>query len=316
VTTRGIMSDWLEMTALEYMLNGGSSPTIATLSGSGPWLALYTTNPSESGSGLGPGLIEITGVNYERVRLPNIFIEKEDETLGLPPPPPAYYKTYTNSASIIFPAAGDDNWGTITHIGITTSSFVDPSRTDVIQELLFYGALTSTITPLVTDTFRILEGELEIGLGGAYGSDFAIALLESSLNNTNTVINTTKCLALYDGLVEKTQFGYSRVYYSSPHDDYWNWSPFTSGSTSNKEDIYFDYALEDWGNVTHAAILGIVNNNSDGYDVEGGTDVPSPGYVDTLIYFSLGSGSKTIYYGDQLFFPSGSMKIKADDDIL
>jgi hypothetical protein len=294
MTINSIMSDWLENTIIQWVLREGDSPTEATMSGSGPWLALYTTCPWDSGSGT-----EVSGNNYKRVQLPNIFSLK-------PTSASITGATYFNSASIVFEAA-TGAWGTVTHVGITTACLSNAAQigTGVTSELLYYGELEETVSPVLNDRFQIPKEDFEITVKGAYSAYLAGAILASSLNNADTNIGsgTTRYLAVFSltDSYNRTPYepddpAYARQSFSIITPQWQNW---ISGSTANLIAKNFPYATQDWGWI---AAVGIYNTNT--YSAN-----------QHLLYYSeLGSGSRIIYEGDRISFPVGSIIIGADND--
>jgi hypothetical protein len=100
------------------------------------YLALYNTTPQETGGG-----VEVAGGGYARQAI----------TWGVPAS-----GAISNSVTITFPTATDDNWGTITAIAIID----DPSG----GNLLAYGPLSTPRTISDTDVFRIQSGQLTLSL--------------------------------------------------------------------------------------------------------------------------------------------------------
>ena len=121
-------SNYLENALQDVIFNGGS------LSGITPFLALYTSNPSDDDSGT-----EVSGTAYARVDISTSF-PNASGTSGV----------LQNDADIVFATAGAGGWGTITHIGGFDASSGG--------NLLVYGALTAGTAIAEGDIFKIPTG--------------------------------------------------------------------------------------------------------------------------------------------------------------
>ena len=120
-----------ETVALRAVL--AQSPTIPT----SPFkLALFTSDPTETGA----AGTEVSGGSYARQT-----IAFTTESGG----------ASSNSAQIDFPAA-TGTWGTITHIGI-----FDSAGTPV---MLWYAALSSSVSIVSTDIFRVNVGDIALSI--------------------------------------------------------------------------------------------------------------------------------------------------------
>ena len=132
--TLGAMSNFLE----EAILNG----TLRNITYSAPdnvYLALYTSNPTDSDTGT-----EVSGGAYARQQ---VNFTSPTQTEGR--------ATVENDAELEFDIATED-WGTITHMGIRDS------ETD--GNLLYYGELQNSKTIDQGDQFRVQAGDLVIDL--------------------------------------------------------------------------------------------------------------------------------------------------------
>jgi hypothetical protein len=123
-------SNYLENALLDHTLGGSALTAIAT-----PYIALYTTDPTDADSGT-----EVTGGSYAR----------QTATFNA-----GSGGSADNSATITFPTASAA-WGTITHIGIH----------DAVSggNLLYHGALAASKTIGISDIFQINSGDLVITL--------------------------------------------------------------------------------------------------------------------------------------------------------
>lgn len=122
-------SDYLEGAVLDATLRNTSYSSPSTV-----YLALFTSDPTDAGSGT-----ECSGTNYARQSV-------------------AFSRTNavaSNSSAIEFPTAGN-SWGTITHFGV-----LDASSSG---NLLYHGALTASKSITTGDIFRVPSGDLDITL--------------------------------------------------------------------------------------------------------------------------------------------------------
>jgi hypothetical protein len=120
-------SDYLEDAILDHTLG------VSALAQPTPYVALYITNPTDADSGT-----EVTGGSYGR----------EAVTFGA-----ASGGISSNSAAVEFTKA-TANWGTISHIGIRDASSGG--------NLLYHGALSSSVVIDTDDIFRIPIGDLDV----------------------------------------------------------------------------------------------------------------------------------------------------------
>ena len=122
-------SDYLENQILNALFGG------STLGPVTPNLALFTSDPGETGGGT-----EVTGANYSRKDVSSNF-SSASGTDG----------TLSNDTEIVFPSAGD-NWGTVSHVGIM----------DAAGNLLVYSSLNSAVNVESGDIFKIPAGSLSV----------------------------------------------------------------------------------------------------------------------------------------------------------
>jgi hypothetical protein len=124
-------SDYLENKVLDHFLGTASTSAPATV-----YLALFTTDPTDAGSGTE---VSTSGTAYARQS-----IAFSSASSG----------TTSNSADVEFSQATGSGFGTVTHFGIFDAS--------TAGNLLFHGALTSSKTIDAGDVFKIASGNLSI----------------------------------------------------------------------------------------------------------------------------------------------------------
>lgn len=124
-------SDYLENKVLDHFLGTASTSAPATV-----YLALFTTDPTDAGSGTE---VSTSGTAYARQS-----IAFSSASSG----------TTSNSADVEFSQATGSGFGTVTHFGIFDAS--------TVGNLLFHGALTSSKTIDAGDVFKIASGNLSI----------------------------------------------------------------------------------------------------------------------------------------------------------
>ena len=131
-------SDYLEQRIVDFVLN--SNGEFSFTSPVNVYIALFTTDPSDSGGG-----VEVSGVDYSRVDS-GAFHAMTGVTSGA---------TY-NDAEIAFTQAGAGGWGLVTAIGLF----------DAVTggNLLYHGGLTVDKQVDENDTFKIAIGDLDITL--------------------------------------------------------------------------------------------------------------------------------------------------------
>ena len=124
------LSNYLENKLIEHTLRGiGYTPPAAV------YVALYTDDPTDNDTGT-----ELSGGGYARKLV----------TFGT-----ATDGTVTTNADVIFAAATAD-WTAVTHVGIRDAA--------TGGSLLFYGELSSSVTVVAGDNFRIAAGNLTCAL--------------------------------------------------------------------------------------------------------------------------------------------------------
>jgi len=123
-------SNYLENKVLDHFLG-----TTSTTAPSAVYLALFTSDPTDAGSGTE---VSTSGTNYSRQAI--TFSSASGGTTS-------------NSAAVEFSQA-TANYGTVTHFGIYDAS--------TAGNLLFHGALTSSKTIETGDVFKIASGNLTI----------------------------------------------------------------------------------------------------------------------------------------------------------
>jgi hypothetical protein len=122
-------SNYLETKVLDHVFTN-----TAYTSPSAVYVALFTSNPAEDGSGT-----EVSGGGYAR-QAGSFSVSGN---------------TATTTAAIEYPTA-TDNYGTVTHVGIYDAS--------TSGNLLAYAALTASKNISSGDVFRIPTGDLDITL--------------------------------------------------------------------------------------------------------------------------------------------------------
>jgi hypothetical protein len=124
-------SDYLENKVLDHFLGTASTSAPATV-----YLALFTTDPTDAGSGTE---VSASGTNYARQS-----IAFSSASSG----------TTSNSADVEFSQATGSGFGTVTHFGIFDAS--------TAGNLLFHGSLTDSKTIAAGDVFKVASGNLSI----------------------------------------------------------------------------------------------------------------------------------------------------------
>lgn len=124
------MSDYLENAILNATLRGTAytAPTKV-------YLALYTTNPTDAGTGT-----EVTGGAYVRKE-----ITFTAPTNGASP----------SAADVLYPVASA-SWGSVTHIGIHDALSAG--------NLLYHGVLTNAKTIAAADQLKVAAGDITVTL--------------------------------------------------------------------------------------------------------------------------------------------------------
>ena len=124
------MSNYLENALINATLRNTAYTSPATV-----YVALFTTDPTDAGSGT-----QVSGGSYARVAV----------TFGAPS-----NGVTTNSAAVEFPQA-TANWGTVTHIGLYDAL--------TVGNLLYHTALNASKTIETVDIFKIAIGSLSVTL--------------------------------------------------------------------------------------------------------------------------------------------------------
>jgi predicted metal-binding membrane protein len=124
-------SNYLETEILDHVFGASAYTAPATL-----YLALFTSNPDEDGSGTE---VSTSGTAYARQ-------EVAFTTSG---------NTTSNTAAVEFPTA-TASYGTVSHVGVMDAS--------TGGNLLAYAALTSSKAISSGDVFRVPAGDLDITL--------------------------------------------------------------------------------------------------------------------------------------------------------
>lgn len=124
-------SNFLETEILDHVFGGNAYTAPSTL-----YLALFTSNPAEDGSGTE---VSTSGTAYARQSV--AFTVSGN--------------TATSSSAVDFPTA-TANFGTVTHVGVFDAS--------TAGNLMAYAALTSSKAIETGDVFRVPAGDLDITL--------------------------------------------------------------------------------------------------------------------------------------------------------
>lgn len=218
-----MLSNYLETAWVNHVLRN----TAYTSPGTSVYVALYTSDPAEDNSGT-----EVSGSNYSRVQVTAWDAPSSRAT--------------QNTNAITFPTPSG-SWGTITHYGI-----LDASSSG---NLLFYGALTSSVAPS-SGTVRFAAGALDLALTGGWSNYLAHALLSHTLRNTAyTSPGTSLYCAAYTTAPTASTAGtevsggsYARVQVTA-------WDAPSNGATANTSTITFPTASASWGTVVANSIM-------------------------------------------------------------
>jgi len=124
------ISNYLENALINVTLRGTAFTAVST-----PYVALFTSDPTDAGSGT-----QVSGGSYAR----------QSVTFGAPS-----NGVSINSADVTFPTA-TASWGTITHIGIYDAS--------TGGNLLYHTPLDISKTIDIGDVFKIASGNLSVTL--------------------------------------------------------------------------------------------------------------------------------------------------------
>lgn len=124
------MTNFLETELLKAVLNGN------TYSGGNITVGLFTTNPGESGGGA-----EVNDPNYQR------------QLVTFSAPSQVGGQTTVSNTNLIEFAPAENNFGTVTHIGIFDGA-----------NMIFYKALNTPIVANEGTGIRIQPGDLSVSL--------------------------------------------------------------------------------------------------------------------------------------------------------
>ena len=124
-------SNYLETKVLDHVFGGTAYTAPSTL-----YLALFTANPNEDGSGTE---VSTSGTAYARQSVAFTISGN----------------TASNTAAVEYPTA-TANYGTVSHVGIYDASSAG--------NLIAYAALTSSKAIETGDVFRVPTGDLDITL--------------------------------------------------------------------------------------------------------------------------------------------------------
>jgi hypothetical protein len=124
-------SNYLETKVLDHVFGGTAYTAPSTL-----YLALFTANPNEDGSGTE---VSTSGTAYARQSVAFTISGN----------------TASNTAAVEYPTA-TANYGTVSHVGIYDASSAG--------NLIAYAALTSSKSIETGDVFRVPTGDLDITL--------------------------------------------------------------------------------------------------------------------------------------------------------
>jgi hypothetical protein len=128
------LSSYLENKLADHVLGD-----ISYNSPSSVYLALFTTNPTENGTGN-----ECVGTAYARVEVTNNSEKWPNAIAGLK----------TNGTLIVFPVVGTSGWGTVSHWGLYDAA--------TGGNLLIFGAFTASQSTAHNDTITISPGGIDI----------------------------------------------------------------------------------------------------------------------------------------------------------
>jgi hypothetical protein len=219
-----MLSNYLEGKWVDHVLRN----TAYTTPGTSVYVSLHTADTAEDGSGT-----EVSGNNYSRVQVTSWDAPASRAT--------------QNTSAVTFPTPSG-SWGTCTHYGIWDAS--------TVGNLLFYGALSSSIAPTSGSTVRFAAGALDLALTGGWSNYLAHALLSHTLRNTAyTTPGTSLYCALYTTAptastagTEASGTSYARVQVST-------WDAASNGATANTSVITFPTAGGSWGTIAAVSVM-------------------------------------------------------------
>lgn len=211
-------SDYLENKWLDHV-TGVASYTPPT----NVYLALFSDNPGEDASGT-----ELSGSNYARADITGVM---GAPTAGVS----------VNDSLISFPQPSAD-WSEVTHFGIFDAASAG--------NLLFYGAVGTSLTPKANGNVAFRGGKLRVAVGG--GSDtLNNALISHALRASAYSAPAALYLSLHadnGGLIgaEVTGGSYARTAVT--------FGAASSGQATNSATVTFPTPSAAWGLVQWAAI--------------------------------------------------------------
>jgi hypothetical protein len=219
-----MISNYLENKWVDHVLRN----TAYTSPGTSVYVSLHTADTAEDASGT-----EVSGSNYSRVQVTSWDAPASRAT--------------QNTSTITFPTPSG-SWGTCTHYGIWDAA--------TTGNLLFYGALTSSIAPTASSSVTFAAGALDLALTGGMSNYLAHALLSHTLRNTAyTTPGTSLYAALYTSAPTASAAGtevsgtsYARVQVTT-------WDAASNGVTANTSTITFPTAGGSWGTIVAGSIM-------------------------------------------------------------
>lgn len=286
-------SDYVETEILNTYLRGYSFTSACT-----PYIALYTTGPTDSTNGVEVvgnsntlyRRISASGTDYSTFYMEKsvIFVQSlsktgESSLDGTEYPKPIPTKTFnvfngsaTNLFQIDFPPRGATTWGTVTHFAIVTGSWIGASGSHV----LFYAPLETPYTLAADDVLSFPVDSINLSIHGNTTIHLANNILNYYLNKYYPNVPGLKVqIALFKTLPNRSEVGgvevptmiysksgssptgYARKQFSGA--TYWSTPATYNGTTSSSstEDLLFiNGALEDWGSVRGAGIYDGIRN--------------------------------------------------------
>lgn len=237
------------------------------------YIALYLTNPGETGSGT-----EVSGGGY--ARMPVTFSSPAESSTGV--------QSISNNANIVFPTA-TAAWGTITYVSIMDSS--------TAGNMLMYIQLSTPKQGLTGTTISFVPGELRIDATAQFTTYYKRAALNllrgvsiSAISQTYLSLHTTDPGEGGSMANEVVVAPYARqpINWSTPTEQ-------VSGNMSmtNNADINFtQVSTSAWGTITN---FGVCDAASGGNMILRATASPAVNFVD----------------GDRMTVPSGAFTVFA-----
>lgn len=219
-----MLSNYLENKWADHVLRN----TAYTSPGTSVYVSLHTADPAEDGSGT-----EVSGNNYSRVQVTSWDAPASRAT--------------QNTSAINFPTPSG-SWGSVTHFGIWDAS--------TTGNLLFYGALSSTIAPTSGGTVKFDAGVLDLALTGGMSNYLAHALLSHTLRNSAySSPGTSLYAALYTSAPTASSAGTEASGTSYARVQVTTWDSPSNGATQNTNVITFPSAGGSWGTIVAASIM-------------------------------------------------------------